>query len=444
MHRSRLILPVLAFVCVHLFLASPLGAAAEGEYGPVEILKNEESLMKTVNEYEDLFLRRGYRYASTEVQDLIARLGARLAPPPTDPYMHYRFHVLRDPEVNAFALPDGQIYLNTGLLAAMQNEAQVAAILAHEVHHTAGHHGILEYRSVRRKAVGSLILGPFTLGLSDIFLMLSVFGHSRALEEEADRKGLPKLLELGYDPREMAAVFEIMLQDPEEERPKRATAWSTHPQLEARAAYCREQAALLLEGPDGGALRVEASGYRGLVRRLSLETVQDLIAADYPRSAVALAGRLVAEDSADAERQVALGDATRALGARGAPGGEAAVTDQEKKQNLKERAKLTRSEWEAERLATPEGQANLRKNLEAARQVYLRALELDPGSPGAHRGLGFALMGLDDPEGAGREFLVYVRAHPDAIDRPIILGHIKKLTETLKKRNSSHDQEKPQ
>lgn len=444
MIRSRLTLPLLVFACAHFLVPSPIRAAAEGKYGPIEILKNEESLMKTVSEYEDLFLRRGYRYASSEVQDLIARIGARLAPPPTDPYMRYRFHVLRDPEMNAFALPDGQVYINTGLLAAMQNEAQLAAILAHEVHHTAGHHGILEYRSVRRKAVGSLILGPFTLGLSDIFLILSVFGHSRDLEEEADRKALPKMLEAGYDPREMPGVFEIMLQDPEEEKPKRATAWSTHPQLQARSAYCREQASGLLEGSAEAALRVEASGYRGLVRRLSLETVQDLIAADYPRSAVALAGRLVAEDSADAERQVALGDATRALGARGAPGGEGAVTDQEKKQNLKERAKLTRSEWEAERLSTPEGQGNLRKNLEAARQAFRRALELDPGSPGAHRGLGFVLMGLDDPEGAGREFLVYLRARPDAIDRPIILGHLKKLTEALKKGTASHDQETTQ
>ena len=440
MTRSRLTLPGLVLACAPLLVPAPARAAAEGNYGPVEILKNEESLMKTVSEYEDLFLRRGYRYASPEVQELIARIGGRLAPPPTDPYMKYRFHVVRDPEVNAFALPDGQVYLNTGLLAAVRNEAQLAAVLAHEVHHTAGHHGILEYRSVRRKSVGSMVLGPLTFGLSDIFLVLSVFGHSRALEEEADRKGLPKMLEAGYDPREMAGVFEIMQQDPEDEKPKRATAWSTHPQLQARAGYCRDQATDLLKGVDEAPLRVEAAGYRRLVRRLSLETVQDLIAADYPRSGFALAGRLAAEEPADPERQVALGDATRALGARGAPGGESAATDEAKKENLKERAKLTRSEWEAQRLATPEGQENLRRNLEAARRVYLHALELDPDAPGAHRGLGFALMGLDDPESAGREFLVYLRARPDAIDRPIILGHLKKVTETLKKRSASHDQ----
>ena len=443
MSGTRPTLPIVLVACA-LLSPLPARAVAEGEYGPVDILKNEESLMKTVGEYEELFQRRGYRYASPEVQELVTRIGGRLAPPPTDPYIKYRFHVLRDPDVNAFALPDGQIYVNTGLLAAVQNEAQLAAVLAHEVHHTAGHHGILEYRSIRRKLVGGMILGPFTLGLSDIFLALSVYGHSRLFEEEADRKGLPKMLEAGYDPREMAAVFEIMQQDPEEERPKRSTAWSTHPQLHVRAAYCREQAAILLKDADTAALRLEAAGYRRLVRRLSLETVQDLIAADYPRTAVALAARLVAEDGADADRHVALGDATRALGARGAPGDEAAATNAEKKANLKERQKLTRHERDEARLNAPEGMANLRSNLEASRKFYQRALEIEPASPTAHRGMGYVLMGLDDPEGAGREFLVYLRAQADAVDRPIILGHLKKLTETLKLRTPSHVEETAQ
>ena len=438
--------PTLPIVLVASVLLSPVPAraVAEGEYGPVDILKNEESLMKTVGEYEELFQRRGYRYDSPDVQALLTRLGERLAPAPTDPYIRYRFHVLRDPDVNAFALPDGQIYVNTGLLAAVRNEAQLAAVLGHEVNHTAGHHGILEYRSIRRKSVGGMILGPFTLGLSDIFLVLSVYGHSRLFEEEADRKGMPKMLEAGYDPREMAAVFEIMQQDPEEEKPKRSTAWSTHPQLQARATYCREQAAELLKGKDAGALRVEAAGYRRLVRRLSLETVQDLIGSDYPRTAVALAAGLLAEDGSDPERYVAMGDATRALGARGAQHVGADVTNAEKRENLRVREEKTREEREAERLQTPEGPINLRKNLEEARSSYRRALELDPASPWAHRGLGYVLMGLDEPEGAGQEFLVYLRARADAIDRPIILGHLKRLTETLKKRSATNAQETAQ
>ncbi len=129
------------------------------------------------------------------------------------------------------------------------------------------------------------------------------------------------------------------------------------------------------------------------------------------------------------------------MGARPLKLGPAAeVTDKEKKQNLKERAKLTRAEWEAERLATPEGKESLRHNLEAARQSYQRALELDPNLPEAHRGLGLTLAGLDDPENAGRELVIYLKTRPDAADRPVITARLKELTEKIKKGSSPHEQ----
>jgi len=55
---------------------------------------------------EDLFVRRGYRYEDDGLEAMLARVGASLAPKPTDDYIHYRFHVLRDVEPNAFALPE--------------------------------------------------------------------------------------------------------------------------------------------------------------------------------------------------------------------------------------------------------------------------------------------------------------------------------------------------
>jgi predicted Zn-dependent protease len=388
--------------------------------------------MKTVSEYEELFLRRGYRYSSPEVEEAVERIGQTLALSPTDSYIRYRFHVLRDPEMNAFALPDGQIYINTGLLAAVENEAQLAAILAHEVHHTAGHHTILSYRSIRTKVISSMVLGPLTLGLSDIFLMLSIYGYSRDLEEEADRKGIRRVLEAGYDPREMSRVFEVLAGDPEDEKPKRSTAYSTHPQLQSRSSYTRALGTEILEGTNPAALRVEALVYRRLVRRLSLATVLDLVAADYPRSAHSLATRLVAEVPNDAAGHLVLGDATRALGARPVEGGESAATEAEKRKNVKEREQLTRSEREAARLDTPEGRERLRRNMEAAQRSYAQALTIDPELAEAHRGIGLALMRLDDPEGAGRELLVYLQARPFALDRPLMLAHLKELTRKIK------------
>src|SRR5882672_858103 len=287
-HRAGAALLLMMIALTALVAATPV-RAAEGVYGPIEVRNSEAPLMKTVSDYEELFQRRGYRYDAPAVDELVARLGGRLALPPTDAYMRYRFHVLRDPEANAFALPDGQVYVNTGLLALLENEAQLAAILAHEVHHTAGHHTILQYRSIRAKSVSSMVLGPFTLGISDIFLALSMYGYSRDLEEEADRKGAARMLEAGYDPSQMSRTFELLLEDPEEESPKQATAWSTHPQLQARSGYSRALATeLLAAAGSASSPRVAAEEYRRLVRPVSIETVQDLIAVDHPRSAHAL------------------------------------------------------------------------------------------------------------------------------------------------------------
>ena len=65
----------------------------------------------------------------------------------------WRFRAIRDLEINAFALPNGSIYVTTGLLSRMENEAQLAGVLAHEVTHVTNRHTYLEYRSARKKMV---------------------------------------------------------------------------------------------------------------------------------------------------------------------------------------------------------------------------------------------------------------------------------------------------
>jgi regulator of sirC expression with transglutaminase-like and TPR domain len=78
--------------------------------------------------------------------------------------------------------------------------------------------------------------------------------------------------------------------------------------------------------------------------------------------------------------------------------------------------------------------------MEEARQIYLRALALEPDLAEAHRGIGLALCRLDQPEDAGKELLIYLRARPEAFDRPIILARVKELTEAIKaKRTAPHE-----
>lgn len=427
----RLWLPVACVVALFLAAAGAAGAQDRGEYGPVPVRDSERPLMKTVTEYEDLFVRRGYRESETAASALVARIGAALAPAPSDDYIRYRFYVLRDPSVNAFALPDGQIYVHAGLLAALQSEAQLAAVLGHEVNHTAGHHGILSYRSVRSKGVAGMVFGPLTLGLSDVFLSLSIYGYSRELEEEADARGEARMLQAGWDPREMARAFEVMQADPDVQTPHRATAWSTHPQLPARAAAARDRAATLLDATPHGALRVNAAGYRDLVRPVACGVVLGLVEQDLPRSGCALARRLVAEAPDNPAAHFVLAEAIRGLGPMTETASADEATEAEKKRHVKERAKTTRSEREAALLATPEGVEQKRINLAAARAEYRKTLELDASIAEASRGLGYAAHALGDLEEAGRAFLAYLRARPEATDRPVVLRALHAVTEGL-------------
>ncbi len=217
---ARLNFPALgrtaAAALVLCFLGTP-GITKEQRGGVFEtvplVKERERELMANAHEYEEHFLRRGYRYYSPELEELVQRIGKEVSPEPTDPYIDYRFFLIEAPFPNAFALPDGQVYVTTCMMSILENEAQLAALLGHEVTHTAGHHGILTYRSTRKKLITSLVVGPLTLGVADIYLTMSILGYSRDLEEEADAVGFETMLDRRYDPREMVHLWELMNQD---------------------------------------------------------------------------------------------------------------------------------------------------------------------------------------------------------------------------------------
>jgi tetratricopeptide (TPR) repeat protein len=157
------------------------------------------------------------------------------------------------------------------------------------------------------------------------------------------------------------------------------------------------------------------------------------VAGDYPRTAVVLARALVRERPADAAGHLALADALRGLGAREMIADGDSLTRREKRENVWARAALTREEREERRLETPEGRQALKRNLEQARQSYLEALRLDPGLAEARRGLGYALKGLGRPIDAGKEFVAYLKARPQAEDRPVVLAELQEINEQVKK-----------
>ena len=409
-------------------------AYADGVYEPVPLKDQEQRLIEESRELNGYFERQSLLYNDPRVVELVAGVGRSLAPPPTDAYIQYRFFVLRDPSPNAFALPNGDIYLHTGMLARLTDTAQLAAILGHEVNHVAGHHGIVQFRSTNKKLVASMVLTGVFGGIGSVIstgLAASMYGFSRELEQEADDHAVGLLLASPYDVHALPEIYGVLARDYDGITPRMPTIWSTHPQLEARAARTREQVAA---APTG---RRDTEQFEAVVFPLRTMTIRDYIQDDYPRTAMALATDLAGRYPEHPELVQLTGDAWAAMGALSEIE-EEELSNRERSRNANRRLMRTRQEREAQLLETPEGQAALRENLGQARAAYQRALALDESFAPAYRGLGEVAERLDEPRVAAAAYVDYLRKAPDAADRAVIVQRLRTLRDQLRSEETSN------
>ena len=133
----------------------------------------------------------------------------------------FNFYVIEDSTFNACAYPDGSVFVHTALLAQLDNEAQLATILGHEISHVTYEHARVQYRVQQNIAIGVIAFSAFAIvaGVApvDIVVLAAAFGgvalsssYNRKLEEQADRAGLNYMFQAGYDPREAGKVWKRM------------------------------------------------------------------------------------------------------------------------------------------------------------------------------------------------------------------------------------------
>jgi predicted Zn-dependent protease len=428
---------VLAAVAAAALGATP-AASAQGIYEPVPLKDKEHTLIETSRELHAYFAQRTALYGDPKVAALVSRIGEELAPPATDDYIQYHFYVLRDPSPNAFALPNGDVYVHTGMLARLADDAELAAVLAHEVNHVAGHHAIVDYRSSNKKIIAGLVLSGVFGGLGSLIsagLYTSLYGFSRELEQEADDRAVLILRNSRFDPHALPEIYDILAQDYDGVQPRIATVWSTHPQLQERAARTRAQVA---DAPVG---QRDADLFDSVVLPVRTMTIRDYIQDDYPQTAVALATDLTERYPSRPEFYALLGDAWAAMGAR-AQIDPSELTNAQKRRNAVRRVTKTRQERAKDRLATEEGRAALASNLSRARDAYHKAIEIDSSSAPAYRGLGEVETALGDPRAAARAYLDYLQRAPDAADRPVVLQRLGVLRDQLSDQENGNGQPK--
>jgi predicted Zn-dependent protease len=411
---------------------SPVGHAAQGVYDSLPLKRQEAStLIDKADELHEQLEKRSLIYADADAAALVDRVGRALAPAPTDSYIDYRFFVLRDPSPNAFALPNGRIYIHSGMLARLGSEAELAAVLAHEINHVAGHHSIVGFRTEGRRIWINIVAG-------DLASLLTQLHYSRELEQEADDGAPARMLDAGYDPHAMPVLLERLTEDFEGLRPRIPSIWSTHPDPEQRVESNRAVVASISAGSAAGAGAGAGSvaaerreAFEKAMLPLQLLTIRDYIQDDYPYTAIALSQALLERRPGDLDIEMLLGDAWKALGPRAELAPDDFTTG-DKRRNALRRIFKTREERAAAGLETEEGRRAYERNLAEAESIYRRILVADPTYAAAQRGLGEVFEARGAPKDAARAYIGYLKLAPDAADHVVVLDRLRRLGDEIR------------
>lgn len=207
-----------------------------------------------------------------QVREYVSALGRRLAAHASGAEYPYSFSTADYRELNAFALPGGPIWINRGILAQADTEAQVAGVLAHEIAHVARRHSAqqLTKGTVASGLLGLLgaIVGNDGAGAAAARVAAGVTANtfmlkfSRDDEREADREGVTILARAGYDTRGMLEFMQVLAQ--QSGRGGAAEFLSTHP---APASRVQELEQLVSQTPSGG--RRSSAEFERMQQRLA-------------------------------------------------------------------------------------------------------------------------------------------------------------------------------
>ena len=193
----------------------------------------------------------------------------------SDAKVPFTVKVIQDEAVNAYALPGGFMYVNTGLILAADNEAQMAGVLAHEIAHVAARHAT--HNMSRRELFQLCTLpavfvgGPAGIALREatqLAVPMQLMKFSRDAEREADLLGMEYAYVAGYDPVELVNFFEKVQAEEKHKPGFFARAFATHPMTGERVRRAQEEIETLL--PAKNDYEVTSSEFTDVKARLSL------------------------------------------------------------------------------------------------------------------------------------------------------------------------------
>jgi predicted Zn-dependent protease len=179
------------------------------------VLMSESDEIHLGQQYNQQILEEMPVYDDPALAAYVDAVGQRVARNSHRPALDYHFTVLDSDTVNAFALPGGYIYITRGIMAYLNSEAELAAVLGHEIGHVTARHSVRQQSAATVTGVAGAVLGAATglPGSQDLFGVLGnamLSGYGRDHELESDRLGAEYLARSGYDPQAMLEVIGVL------------------------------------------------------------------------------------------------------------------------------------------------------------------------------------------------------------------------------------------
>lgn len=396
-----------------------------GAEGPAfQPARDERRLWDQAREEERKLRDKATLYQDPLLEDYLNQVAGRLAPPEVkgQETIRLRIYAIKDPTLNAFTYPTGSIYVHTGLLARLENEAQLALVLGHEETHATHRHALEFQRSARNKAIGFSIaslaasiviaeqagkkasrgnwsgayvlsqVGNIIAGLGlELAYMAAVNGFGRELEREADEVGLERTVAAGYDPRQAPRVFELLKDDRGDDPKMEIFFFGSHPRLDERIADMKEFLATRYSGVGAGERTTDTRDFQMRMRVLVRDDAEENIRIGRLGHAEAEIGRVVDLTPNDPVAHYLTGQIAE------------------------------------KRAADAQDRAAIDRQLDKAVEEYEQAGRLDPRYADPYRAIGILRYKAGEKAQALEAFRRYLELKPDAADAQQIKDYILEL-----------------
>ena len=353
---------------------------APARFARPDISTDEGGLWSIMDREETRLRRSPFSVRDPELRDYIQGITCRLA---GDHCPDVRVHLVRTPYFNASMAPNGMMQVWTGLMLRAENEAQLAAVLGHEIGHYLSRHTLDRLRDIKSRSAFGQFLGLFGLAgaVGQLAVVASALAFSRDQEREADQIGIVLMRKAGYDPAEAGKVWGNLLLEikarPGDNPEATSPMFATHPAPEERQETLKH----LAEAAPGGVTKEDV--WKEKTKVFRREWLVDEIRRGQHEESIALLTRMITHAPTQAELVTARGEVYRLRGKDG--------------------------------------------DLDAAISDYQTAVKIGGEPPETHRGLGTVYRTRKQIPEAKASFHRYLEMAPDAPDHSMIKSYMEEL-----------------